>query len=123
MPNRAKAALEVLLGLCRKYNWSGYPFPGRNIVGVLRLQYIKEAGRELTKKAAPPYTLSPHHCWNNARYLAAEFPTMEYWEGFIADENSAWPTPHAWNVQDGCVIDSTVDSSKFDYFGIPGKVF
>jgi hypothetical protein len=84
---------------------------------------LLERGLALGVKIPAAQKMEPGKCWDNARRCADKDPTLEYWEGMIANENSAWPTPHAWNMRGGAVVDATVDSSKFDYFGVLGDAF
>lgn len=123
MGNFAKERLETLLGIMKQYNWARYHFPGGNTLRFTQLLVLLARGQALEFKAFPERMLKPGRCWDNAKARCAADPKLEYWEGVIANEDSAWPTPHAWNMRGGKIVDATVDSSKFDYFGVPGSAF
>lgn len=123
MGNIAKERLELLLGIMRQNNWAQYHFPGGNTLRFTTLLILLKTGQGLELKEPPAQKLQAGQCWHNAKLCCAADPSLEYWEGVIANEDSAWPTPHAWNVRNGAVVDATADSSKFDYFGVPGGAF
>src|SRR5689334_12405727 len=99
--NLALSRLDLVLKLMLEHGWPSYHFPGGNTLSLKTLSDIRARGICLQEKSKPDHFGQPRRCWANAKSLQDQDSRFEYWEGFIANSDSAWPTPHAWNVFNG----------------------
>lgn len=66
-------------------------------------------------------SIKQKECYKNSLLAALTIPELEYWEGFYVTEGIPLPLSHAFNVEEGKVVDFTAIKFNInveEYWGI-----